>query len=461
MAEKINVKCKSCGAIFHAMSDEVDQLKCPQCEGDLEAADAAPLPEKENLEETVKEYNFSSDKTTPEEAKKIKDQLLPPNGTPKIPKPADKPAPDTSKKETPKPPKEEKKAEAPGEEEKPKTKAANAPAITLDGGDTEGLKELSEAYDKVTGEIAKVIVGQKLVIEEIMVAILAGGHCLLEGVPGLAKTLLIQSISEALSLSFKRIQFTPDLMPSDITGTDIIQDDPVTGQRQFKFLPGPIFANIILADEINRTPPKTQAAMLEAMQEKQVSTGGKVHKLAKPFFVLATQNPLDQEGTYPLPEAQQDRFLFKIFVDYPAEDEEKLVIRRVAEKQFGIIEPVLSGEDILAAQELVTRIPVADTVIDYATKIVRTTRLNSPETADFIQNWVAWGCGPRASINLITAAKAVAALRGGNCVSCEDVAKVTPSILRHRLGLNYTAKAEGVTTDQIAVMLLEKIEKYS
>ena len=407
MAEKIKVKCKSCNAEFRAMSDEVDQLKCPQCEGDLE-------PESLTHEPT--------------------------------------------KKDIPKPTKEVKKSKTPAVEDKKKT--VTAPVITLEDGDAEGLKQLSKAYDKVTSEISKVIVGQKLVIEEIMVAILAGGHCLLEGVPGLAKTLLIQSISEALSLSFKRIQFTPDLMPSDITGTDIIQDDPETGQRQFKFLPGPIFANIILADEINRTPPKTQAAMLEAMQEKQVSTGGKVHKLAKPFFVLATQNPLDQEGTYPLPEAQQDRFIFKIFVNYPSIDEEKLVIRRVAEKKFGVIEPVLSGEDILAAQELVSRIPVADTVIDYATKIVRTTRLNTPETADFITNWVSWGCGPRASINLITAAKAVAALRGANCVSCEDVAKVTPSVLRHRLGLNYTAKAEGVTTEQITKMLLDKIEKY-
>lgn len=466
MSEKINVKCKGCGAIFHAMSDEVNQLRCPQCEGELEPADAAPLPEKENLEETVKEYTFGDGKTTPEEAKKIKEQLLPPGGIPEMPKFGEESPKKEEKVEKSEPPVETKKEKLPVEDKKPEEKETKAklpagPAISLTDGDAEGLKQLSNSYNKITGELAKVIVGQKAVIEEIMVAILAGGHCLLEGVPGLAKTLLIQSISEALSLSFKRIQFTPDLMPSDITGTDIIQDDPETGQRKFKFLPGPIFANIILADEINRTPPKTQAAMLEAMQEKQVSTGGTVHKLAKPFFVLATQNPLDQEGTYPLPEAQQDRFLFKIFVDYPQEDEEKLVIRRVAEKQFGTIEPVLSGEDILAAQELVTRIPVADTIIDYATKIVRATRLNSPETVDFVKNWVAWGCGPRASINLITAAKAVAALRGANCVSCEDVAKVTPSILRHRLGLNYTAKAEGVTTDQIAQMLLDKIEKYS
>jgi len=333
-------------------------------------------------------------------------------------------------------------------------------SVSADDGDAAGLAMLADAYEKMLSELAKVIVGQKQVIEEVVIAILAGGHCLLEGVPGLAKTLLISSISEALQLTFKRIQFTPDLMPSDITGTDVIQDNPETGKRGFKFLNGPIFSNIILADEINRTPPKTQAAMLEAMQEEQVSVGGVMHSLPRPFFVLATQNPLEQEGTYPLPEAQQDRFLFKIFVDYPDEAEEKLVIRRVAEKQFGKIEPVMSGDDIIAAQALVTRIPVADTVIDYATKIVRATRLNQPETPDFIKKWVSWGCGPRASINLISAAKAVAALRGANCASCEDVARVAHPVLRHRLGLNYTARAEGITADIVADKLLEVIPKY-
>ncbi len=453
MAEKINVKCKECASIFHAISDEVDQLRCPQCNGGLTPADASPLPEKQNLEETVKEYNFADDKTTPEEAKRIKEQFSLPSGTPMTPPKTTAPKQETQPPPAPPPPPKAKPADAP-----PTPPAAS---ISLHNRDSEALKELSVAYDKITSEIAKVIVGQKAVIHEILVAILAGGHCLLEGVPGLAKTLLIQSLSEVLSLSFKRIQLTPDLIPSDITGTDIIQDDPETGERKFKFLPGPIFANIILADEINRTPPKTQAAMLEAMQDKQVSAGGIVHELAKPFFVLATQNPIAQEETYPLPEAQQDRFLFKIFVDYPSEDEEKLVIRRVAEKQFGKIEPVLSGEDILAAQQLVARVPVPEAVINYATKIVRTTRLNTPDTADFAKKWVAWGCGPRASINLITAAKAVAALRGADCVSCEDVASVTPSILRHRLGLNCTAKAEGISTDQIAKMVLESIGKYA
>jgi MoxR-like ATPase len=282
---------------------------------------------------------------------------------------------------------------------------------------------------------------------------------LLEGVPGLGKTELVKTLSRVLDLDFNRIQFTPDLMPADIIGTNMIMTD-ADGNHGFEFKKGPIFTQLLLADEINRTPPKTQAAMLEAMQEKQVSTGGKVHKLAKPFFVLATQNPLEQEGTYPLPEAQQDRFLFKIYVDYPGEEEEKLVVRRVAEKQFGKIDSVLSGEDILSAQELVTRMPVGDTVIEYATAIARSTRTNNDSAPDFIKKWISWGCGPRASINLVSAAKAVAALRGANCVSCDDIAKVTPSILRHRLGLNYTAKAEGITTDKIAEMLLETVNKY-
>ncbi len=335
------------------------------------------------------------------------------------------------------------------------------PAVSQEGGDQKTIERICAARNTIVAELDKVIVGQKEVIEEILIAILSGGHCLLEGVPGLAKTLLIDSISKALSLKFKRIQFTPDLMPSDITGTDVMQDDPASGQRSFKFLQGPVFANIVLADEINRTPPKTQAAMLEAMQEKHVSVGGVVHDLPKPFFVLATQNPLEQEGTYPLPEAQQDRFLFKIFVDYPSEAEERLVIRRVSEKLFGRIDPVMGAEDIIASQQLITKIPVADAVIEYAMKIVRSTRVKEASSPDFIKRWVAWGCGPRASISLISAAKAVAALRGANCVSCEDVVRVAHPVMRHRLGLNYTAKAEGVSADDIVAKLLESIPKYS
>ena len=407
MSEKIDVYCPSCDSDWRCLKEDLGEIRCPDCDDLL---------------------------------------VLPPDSR--------KSSEDTSSEDVVEEPKEDVVEEAPASEPPAPVSA------TLGDSDMDGLKELQAAYQRIRTEIAKTIVGQEDVVEEVLVAVLAGGHCLLEGVPGLAKTLLISSISEALSLSFKRIQFTPDLMPSDITGTEVIQDNPETGKREFRFMAGPVFANIILADEINRTPPKTQAAMLEAMQEKQVSVGGQVHKLSKPFFVLATQNPLDQEGTYPLPEAQQDRFLFKIYVDYPEEQEEKEIIRRVAEKQFGKIEPVLSGEDILNFQALVTRIPVADAVIEYATRIIRATRLNQEDTPDFIEKWVAWGCGPRASINLITAAKAVAALRGAACASCEDVARVAHPVLRHRLGLNYTARAEGVTPEKITDMLLEKIPSY-
>ncbi len=406
MSKKVNVVCVKCKGEYHAYENEIDILKCPSCGGDLklneayEAAAAASAP-------------------APQE------------------KPAEKPKP-----AAPPPPAQEK------------------PSVTLSEGDVVALEKINKAYSVLQAEIEKVIVGQKEVIEEIVVAILANGHCLLEGVPGLAKTLLISSLSKALSLSFKRIQFTPDLMPSDITGTDIIQDNPETGKREFHFLRGPIFANIVLADEINRTPPKTQAAMLEAMQEKQTSVGGKIHDLPKPFFVLATQNPLEQEGTYPLPEAQQDRFIFKIFVGYPSEEEEKLIIHRVTGKLFKEIEPVLSTEDIMTAQALVTRIPVADTVIDFATRLVRSTRLGQPGTPDFINKWVAWGCGPRASIALIAAAKARAALRNSGYASCDDVARVAHPVMRHRLAVNYTARAEGINTDNVIDELLKTIPKY-
>ena len=405
MSKKIDAICTACQARYHCMEDELELLTCSACNGALE-----------------KYTTPTADSTTA----------------------STEDAADTQKTD----------------KKKKESETSTSCNISADANDAKGLAQLNDSYGKILIEIEKVIVGQKDVIEEVIIAILAGGHCLLEGVPGLAKTLLISSIAEALQLKFKRIQFTPDLMPSDITGTDVIQDNPETGIREFKFLHGPIFSNIILADEINRTPPKTQASMLEAMQEKQVSVGGVIHQLEKPFFVLATQNPLDQEGTYPLPEAQQDRFIFKIFVDYPSEVEEKLIIRRVAEKQFGTINPVMSGDDIINAQKLVSRIPVADTVIDYATNIVRATRLGQPGTPDFIEKWISWGCGPRASINLISAAKAVAALRGASCVSCEDVARVVHPILRHRLGLNYTARAEGISTEDVANKLLDLIPKY-
>ena len=326
--------------------------------------------------------------------------------------------------------------------------------------DEAAIKKLGDTYSMIRKEIQKTIVGQDEVVSRLLVALLANGHCLLEGVPGLAKTLLISTLSQALTLTFKRIQFTPDLMPSDITGTEIIQDDPETGERKFKFLEGPIFSNIILADEINRTPPKTQAALLESMQEKQVSIGGKIHKLSIPFFVLATQNPLEQEGTYPLPEAQQDRFIFKIFVDYPSEEEEDRIMRRVADLAFGQVRPVLDGRGIMEAQEICRQIPVADEVYHYARRLVRATRQNTPESLEFCRNWLAWGAGPRASIFLITAGRAHAGIHGRTCVTCEDVAAVAPPILRHRLACNYVARAEGINSEKVISELLKAVPKF-
>jgi MoxR-like ATPase len=361
--------------------------------------------------------------------------------------------------------------EKPSPEVKPSPEPAPKTVSSVNGGsqtdkvkpkatsaeDQAKVVEIGDAYAAMKREIAKNIVGQHGVVEQLLLGIFAGGHCLLIGVPGLAKTLLVNSLCEALSLEFKRIQFTPDLMPSDITGTEVIQDDPITKERIYKFMPGPIFSNIILADEINRTPPKTQAALLEAMQEKQVSVGGKVHKLGKPFFVIATQNPLDQEGTYPLPEAQQDRFLFNIFVDYPEYEDEITIMKNVTSGVSQKIEPTVSGAQILEYQSLIKRAPVADHVLHYAAKLVRSTRKEKPEAPDFIKNWLSVGAGPRAGLSLISAAKARAILNGNYHVSTEDVAAVANPVLRHRIGVNFSAQAEGITTDIIVEKLLETI----
>jgi MoxR-like ATPase len=326
-------------------------------------------------------------------------------------------------------------------------------------GDMDAVKALKNAYESLRTEMATVIVGQDRVVEEILIAIFAKGHVLLEGVPGLAKTLMIASLAKCLDLSFKRVQFTPDLMPSDITGTEIIQDDKTTGERVFRFIKGPLFCNICLADEINRTPPKTQAALLEAMQEKSVTVGGNQHKLTPPFFVLATQNPLEQEGTYPLPEAQLDRFLFKIFVDYPTDDEELEIMKRVTTPSKVQIKPVITGDQIMKLQEIVLRCPVAEHVYQYAKKLVRSTRPNGGEAPDFIKNWISWGAGPRASLNLILAGKSRAILNGQFHVSCEDIAAVAPSVMRHRIACNFTAQAEGISTDKVIEKLLQHIPK--
>ena len=323
----------------------------------------------------------------------------------------------------------------------------------------QAVEQFREVHQALKVELAKVIVGQEEIIDQLLIAVFCHGHALLMGVPGLAKTLLVSTLAEALDLSFKRIQFTPDLMPSDITGTEVIQDDPVTKQRMFKFLPGPVFANIVLADEINRTPPKTQAALLESMQERKVSIGGTDYAMESPFFVLATQNPIEQEGTYPLPEAQLDRFLFLIKVDYPSDAEEDLIMRSRACGELPTVEKVLRQEDILRLQRLVHQIPVADHVLAYARRIVRMTRPNTPEAADFVNHWLSWGAGPRASLNLILAAKAHALFQGKCHVSADDVATIALPVLRHRLVLSFVAKSEAITADDVVRRVLAAVPK--
>ncbi|GMV80120.1 MAG: ATPase AAA [Planctomycetota bacterium] len=325
--------------------------------------------------------------------------------------------------------------------------------------DLQAVKQLNEAYRSIKVELSKVIVGQENVIDELLIAIFARGHCMLEGVPGLAKTLMISTLADALSLKFNRIQFTPDLMPSDITGTEVIQEDKSSGERTFKFLPGPIFANVILADEINRTPPKTQAALLEAMQEHKVTTGGTRRSLEPPFFVLATQNPIEQEGTYPLPEAQLDRFMFKVFVDYPSEEEEFQIVRLTTAPQSLQVGKTLNREVILQLQDIVRRVPVADHVIRYAMKLVRLTRVNKGDTPDFINQNVSWGAGPRATQYLILGGKARAVLNGRYYVSTEDIAAVALPVLRHRIITNFNAEAEGITSDKIVQELLKHVPR--
>jgi MoxR-like ATPase len=303
-------------------------------------------------------------------------------------------------------------------------------------------------------EIGRVIVGQETVIEQVLMAVFCRGHALLVGVPGLAKTMLVSTLAQALDLSFRRIQFTPDLMPADITGTDVLEVDPETGRRGFRFVDGPIFTNMLLADEINRTPPKTQAALLEAMQERHVTVGQRTMDLPAPFFVLATQNPIEQEGTYPLPEAQLDRFLFNIVVDYPSETEEREIIRRVTSPGSAKITPLMSAEDIIRLQEIVKRVPVGDHVIDFAAAITRATRPKEKTAPDFVRDMVAWGAGPRAGIGLISAAKAHAVLRGRFHATTRDVAAVATPVLRHRVLTTFNAEAAGVTSEQIIQRLL-------
>ncbi len=322
----------------------------------------------------------------------------------------------------------------------------------------EAVEKLHSVYGQMKEELSQVIVGQEEVVEQVLMAIFCRGHALLVGVPGLAKTLLVSTVARALDLSFKRIQFTPDLMPADITGTDVLEMNQESGRRSFRFVEGPVFANMILADEINRTPPKTQAALLEAMQEHHVTVGEKTCNLPKPFFVLATQNPIEQEGTYPLPEAQLDRFLFNIVVDYPDDQEEREIIRRVTSPGEGEVKALMNAEEILQLQEIVKRVPVGDHVIDFAADIARATRPNSGEAPEFVKEMVGWGAGPRAGIALISAAKAHAVLRGRFHATTGDVIAVAHPVLRHRVLTTFNAEASGVTSDSIVEMLLEHLQ---
>ena len=325
--------------------------------------------------------------------------------------------------------------------------------------EVQAIEELMQSQELILAQLKKIIVGQEEVVNQMLMALFAGGHCLLEGVPGLAKTLMIRTLAHILNLKFKRIQFTPDLMPADITGTDVLEEDRTTGHRTIRFIQGPIFANILLADEINRTPPKTQAALLEAMQEHHVTAGGTEFQLDEPFFVLATQNPIEQEGTYPLPEAQLDRFMFKIVIDYPTENEETAIIASTTGADTPALETALSGEAIVALHKIVRRVPAADNVVQYAVKIARATRPKTEDAPDFIKQWIRWGAGPRAGQYLILGAKARAILRGRYNASCEDVKSVAPAVLRHRILTNFHAEAEGVDSDTVIQRLLDTVKE--
>ncbi len=319
----------------------------------------------------------------------------------------------------------------------------------------DAVERLHEAHDRIVSQLSRVIVGQNQVVEELLISLFSRGHCLLEGVPGLAKTLLVSTLARSLDLSFSRVQFTPDLMPADIVGTDVLEEDRATGQRQVRFLEGPLFANVVLADEINRTPPKTQAALLEAMQERQVSVGRVGHRLPDPFFVLATQNPIEQEGTYPLPEAQQDRFMFKVFVRYPTFDEEFEIARRTTGAAADDVRPVLSAADIVALQRSVREVPVSDHLTRYALTLVRQTRAGERGVPEFVSDQLSWGAGPRAVQFLIIGAKARALLQGRSHVAVEDIQALAGPVLRHRIVVGFAAESEGVTPDAIIRRIIE------
>lgn len=324
--------------------------------------------------------------------------------------------------------------------------------------DLEAAEFLREARERIINELKKQIIGQTEVVDQLLIALFSQGHCLLVGVPGLAKTLLISTFAQILELPYNRIQFTPDLMPSDIIGTDIIEEEMNTGKRAFRFIKGPVFANIVLADEINRTPPKTQAALLQAMQEYKVTAGGNTYALELPFFVLATQNPIEQEGTYPLPEAQLDRFMFNIYIDYPEKSEEKEIVLTTTSAYEPEIEPVLTGDEVLRLQQIVRKVPIAEAMVDYAVELSLNTRPTNDDAPDFIKDWVDWGAGPRASQYLVLGAKARAIMHGRYHVSYEDIKAVAKPVLRHRILTNFNAEADGITSLDIITRLLDDVK---
>ena len=325
----------------------------------------------------------------------------------------------------------------------------------------EAVRRVVQARQRLLNEVHKVIIGQDEMIEQMLICIFARGHCLTIGVPGLAKTLTVSTLSKSLAMHFSRIQFTPDLMPSDITGTEIIDQDQATGKREFRFVKGPLFANIVLADEINRTPPKTQAALLQAMQEYEVTCAGKTYGLDQPFFVMATQNPIEQEGTYPLPEAQLDRFMLSININYPTRQEERDIVMATTQSVKHDIQPVLQGRDIIMIQQLVRQIPTAQHMVDYAVDLVRATRPNEEDTPQFVKNWLAWGAGPRAAQNMILTAKARAVLHGRFAVTAEDIRAMAFPVLRHRIFTNFNADAEGVDVDTVISKILQTVPEPS
>jgi MoxR-like ATPase len=328
--------------------------------------------------------------------------------------------------------------------------------VTTDAATQESIDKLGKAYGEIREQMSQVIVGQGEVIDQLLIALFSRGHCLLEGVPGLAKTLMISTLARCLSMSFSRVQFTPDLMPADITGTDVLQENRDTGERSFRFIQGPLFHNVVLADEINRTPPKTQAALLEAMQERQVTVGQTRHALPDPFFVLATQNPIEQEGTYQLPEAQQDRFMFKVFVKYPSFQEEREIARQTTGLQADDIREVLTAQEIIELQKIVRQVPVTDHVIDYALALVRQTRIGSEGVPEFVDEWLSWGAGPRAVQNLLLGGKARALLQGRTYVSTEDIQSLAAPVLRHRIVTNFSAESDGITADTVIERLVKE-----